>query len=418
MSNESDNESLAWDSYSDLDESFSTHSCSYSNNDLDTLCNQNYWEIVAELEPESEANLRGPNLDTFEGFTSPETSPDKIDIVKRANSVECLVSKYEKKLRSPLQPTRSNSRPLSEKEIKSKYRMAPKDDPTKGSASARAASDAVSDEQAQAQINRAGLTQEAVLENLEATQESYDLLATQYIDVLNPIIANVARTTADNSVLKSKYNMLKNLLTTVNSNRLDVERLSRNFDKHSTNYQSYRNLFVKYLELGAKIEVTLSEAKNIVDALLKDTIIVDAERMTIPDYDGEFAVYKKFKTSFTRITGGMGTENKKQRLIKALKGKARERVEDLILADRDYDTLWKTLDDFYGNKKHCTDVLIGGLFNLSSPYDNLESVRDHYFEFRNKSMNVLELGLNAEELLAAYYLVQLPGEVRAKVETE
>ena len=399
-------ESLVWD---ESDISSNSIVVSPRSNSLESLIERNLSGILDELYSDEEVDSEESDKEEKPAFASAESTPvkPKFLVEKRTNSVDDLIKIYEPKVDSPLQSTRSNSRALTSEEIEFHYIQKPSESTNPSRA-----------KQSKSNLGKMSLTTKDKFENLEATYDSQKEFAQTLTETIETLVNKVERTSADKTNLKKKYNTLKQVQNDMTSDVGHLKRFRLELQKNDAYFDKCKKLAQDYQELGGDINTTLLEAKNVIDALQKDTIIVDAERMQIPEFDGSIIEYKQFKTSFLKITASMGQENKRQRLMRALHGEAREKCGELIIGDKSYEDFWKTLDSLYGNPRALTDALVGDLFSLNAPSSNLQDVSKHFYSFKNKSANVTDLGHSVEELLVAYYLWGLPEDVRAKIEHE
>ena len=105
-------------------------------------------------------------------------------------------------------------------------------------------------------------------------------------------------------------------------------------------------------------------------------------------------------------------------LISALQGNARIKVEDLINRNASFDTIWKALDDFYGNAKNITDATLTSFFSIPKPGNNIQEITEHFTKIKNQCSTVMALDLTAEQLMTHYYLLQIPGQFRSELESK
>ena len=69
-------------------------------------------------------------------------------------------------------------------------------------------------------------------------------------------------------------------------------------------------------------------------------------------------------------------------LVKHLKGKAYEYVEDLIDQGGSLEALWKQLDNHFGNKHHIIDAAIKAYFELEEPEEDINKFEEFYIQIK------------------------------------
>ena len=233
---------------------------------------------------------------------------------------------------------------------------------------------------------------------------------------VNAELAKSERTQQDMQTLDGNYNNLIGLKSRIERSAYNLENYIENMNATSESWSDFLTLSRNYAIFEGTVIQAITNAKLVIDIWHKDNIVLDAEPVPIPSFFGEFDTYIPFKGIFQTLTKSLGKDSKKIRLIEACKGKAKERIQHAITGGQDFDQLWKILDDYYGSPKNLSDATISGLFNLKLKSQNIKDIVKHFNAYRSQSTTVLSLGHTTEELLVAYYLLQLPVDIRAKVE--
>ena len=236
-------------------------------------------------------------------------------------------------------------------------------------------------------------------------------------DLLEPILQKTNKTNEDMVILENNSHKLNSLKNSYSRQTAKLNSVTNALKPDSEQFENFLNLTDRSNDSEGKLFSLCEKVKTSVDTWKKDDIILDAQRVKVPEFDGDFILYDSFKTKFNAVTKGLPKSSKKLRLIEALTGSARRRLWRLIQGDATYEELWAALDKYYGNKKNKTDATINGLFNIKKPSNVVDQISQHFTDFRNQCFNVLTLEHSAEELLTAIYLMQIPGVVRARIES-
>lgn len=232
--------------------------------------------------------------------------------------------------------------------------------------------------------------------------------------VVNPLLKKAKRLNQEMETLDRKYHELLSLKEIVRYSSEDLESYRISIDPECSTFDRLTRLSSRYAsELENDLGSAIAKAKILVELWLK----------SIPEFDGTFSDWEPFKDHFMFITGTLGTGSKRTRLkqlSQALKGDARERFDYILRAGKPFNEIWKALDDYYGSQRNMIDVLVSSLFSLhlQEPPTNIYEIANQFNSFKMNTDKILSLGYTLEELLVAYYLLQLPWEFRERVETE
>ena len=140
------------------------------------------------------------------------------------------------------------------------------------------------------------------------------------------------------------------------------------------------------------------------------------EKLDIPEFDGDCTKFKNFRTRFNVLTEVFDEVSTKIYLTEKLKGRAYQYVKDLILQDASLKDIWKALNAHYGNEQNIIDATVKAYFDLQKPIKDINKFEDFFVQSKNLAASVVGLGHNPEELLAAYFMLQIPGEYRSEIE--
>ena len=408
---------------------------------LESIFTDNFNQVVDHLEGK---NLEGKALEDIEEklksitkyqgekSVSTNTSPTKADkkslglsqAAKGSSSVKNLVHHYDSKenlniknLTSARPGLRSNFTPLEF----NAYGDISKLDPTTRRKSKSSKSSA--------SVFCSNFSLYSVQANL-ANMGDADLLATQKLiinhldtelkesgDLIKILLNKENKTNAEMLDLEQHYHNLISLKAQMARKFTKLDNVQEGLLSSSPQFPEFLSLNKRMTRLEGNLSNLFDKVKTVVDSWKRDDVILDAKKMSIPEFYGDYLVYSRFRTSFGQITKSIGKESKKLRLIEALKGTAKERVWDLINADCSYEEIWKALDDHYGNPKNITDATINNLFNIKKPKNVISEISSHFTAYKNQSSNIVTLGHTTEELLAAFYLLQIPGKLRSKIES-
>ena len=139
-------------------------------------------------------------------------------------------------------------------------------------------------------------------------------------------------------------------------------------------------------------------------------------KIDVPDYYGDYVRYKPWKAEFLSLTYMLDERTQRLYLVKHLKGKAYEYVENLIDLGGTLEALWKQLDNHFGNKHHIIDAVIKAYFELESPEEDINKFEKFYIQSKNRVANLLDIDHSPEELLAAHFMIKIPSTYRSEIE--
>ncbi|CAL4110922.1 unnamed protein product, partial [Meganyctiphanes norvegica] len=173
-------------------------------------------------------------------------------------------------------------------------------------------------------------------------------------------------------------------------------------------------LEIRGISLVRKIAIAASNVKESIET--KSKVAGKLAKLDLPTFDGDFLLYKYFRTRFITLTEGYNETTKKIYLTNSLTGRARKYVEDLIIHDGEYEEIWKQLNSHFGNPNNIIDATLKAFFELPRPSKDIQEIEEHFIQSKNRCTSVIALDHNPDELLAAVYMLQLPGEVRSELE--
>ena len=239
-----------------------------------------------------------------------------------------------------------------------------------------------------------------------------------YKITINTLLEKQDKSAEDKISLEENYNKLKSHkdLIAQKSRKLQSAIEEAYNDKEA--YTALAALEVKYTDLEGPLFSLMDKVKAILDRWKKDDDILDTTRMSIPDFWGTFGEWNNFSSTFGTLTEHSGKKNKRIRLLEAVKGEARVQIEDLIDEGADFQAMWDELESVYGDPRNQTDSLITRLFSIEQPKDDNNELKSHFNTFKNRSSNIVSLKLSTENLLAAYYMLQIPTKLRSNIEAE
>ena len=183
----------------------------------------------------------------------------------------------------------------------------------------------------------------------------------------------------------------------------------------------YAELEVRAATLMAKITLTIKKVKRKIDIKGKSTNLSSQmtsklTKIEVPTFDGKYTEYKFYKTRIQTLISNLDELTQKIYLTESLKGKAYEYVEDVIKQDGNLDEIWRQLDAHFGNQHHVIDATIKAFFELTKPTKDIKKFEEYYIQSKNRAASLLALDHEPDQLLAAYFMLQIPGEYRSELE--
>ena len=166
----------------------------------------------------------------------------------------------------------------------------------------------------------------------------------------------------------------------------------------------------------ADLKSAISRAKQMIASHSKIAASGKLAKIDIPNFFGGQQPYKLWRAQFNLLTQGYDETSRKMYLIEKLKGEAYRWVEDLILIEAPLADLWKALDDHFGNDKNIIDSTIRSFFVLERPTEEINKFEEHFIQSKNKGASILTLGHSTDELIAAYWMLQIPSKYRIEIE--
>ena len=82
----------------------------------------------------------------------------------------------------------------------------------------------------------------------------------------------------------------------------------------------------------------------------------------------------------------------------------------------DIGTIWVSLDSHFGDTKHIVDSTISSLFTIPPGPDEMEEFVEHFTQFHNIAIDIMNLGLELEEVLASVYMLKVSDVYRSDME--
>ena len=179
----------------------------------------------------------------------------------------------------------------------------------------------------------------------------------------------------------------------------------------------YVDLEWKLKEIVVRSTAAILKLKDTCEEIKPATAVAGKiTKIEVPDYYGDYVRYKPWKAEFLSLTNTFDEVTRRIYLVKHLKGKAYEYVEDLIDQGGSLDALWKQLDNHFGNKHHIIDAAIKAYFELEEPEEDINKFEEFYIQSKNRGANLLDLKHKPEELLAAYFMLKIPTIYRSEIE--
>lgn len=215
--------------------------------------------------------------------------------------------------------------------------------------------------------------------------------------------------------LKEQISVLETQKSALTRNQM---ALNKTIDDQSLKAQLNNFLILddNYNKLNNKLKILIEKIQTILKEHNKKSDVSNRERFSLPTFEGDFLLFRPFQGKFKQFVKGLGEVELQSYLVQALKGEAREKVEDLINGNASYETIWDGLEEFYGDKQNISDSTIHAFFSTPKPSSSIKDFVKNFTTFKNRCKNVLELGLTTEELLTQFYLIQLPGTLRSAIE--
>ena len=165
-----------------------------------------------------------------------------------------------------------------------------------------------------------------------------------------------------------------------------------------------------------EVHVLLNRANKYISEDKSSVAASKLSKLDIPKYYGDYLKYIHWKNRFTTLTSIYDEKTRREYLIESLKDKAYTYVEDLVTRDGSLAEIWKQLEGHFGNPYNKIDSTIKEFFELSRPSRNIADFERHFIQVKNKAANIISLGHTIQEILAAYYMLQIPGDFRAQLE--
>ena len=88
----------------------------------------------------------------------------------------------------------------------------------------------------------------------------------------------------------------------------------------------------------------------------------------------------------------------------------------MIKQDGNLDEIWRQLDAHFGNEHHVIDATIKAFFKLPKPTKDIKKFEEYFIQSKNRCASLIALDHEPDQLLAAYFMLQIPGEYRSELE--
>ncbi|CAL4126889.1 unnamed protein product, partial [Meganyctiphanes norvegica] len=137
-------------------------------------------------------------------------------------------------------------------------------------------------------------------------------------------------------------------------------------------------LEIRGISLVRKIAIAVSNVKESIET--KSKVAGKLAKLDLPIFDGDFLLYKYFKTRFITLTEDYDEITKKIYLTNCLTGRARKYVEDLIIHDGEYSNIWNQLDSHFGNLNNIIDATLKSFFELPKPSKDIQEIEEHFIQ--------------------------------------
>ena len=268
-------------------------------------------------------------------------------------------------------------------------------------------------------------------------------------------ISNIAtRSKVNESKVKPrKMGKLKRLVKTFNSSKEEIEVVIKELEENITaedstkaklninKLTSYKELLDKDLErinneeieekeedqcyqliqaarkLLRIISTTIANANDMIKEKRKPTMASGKlSKIEIPKFYGDYLKYNTWKQKISVVLYSCDEITQRIYIIEALKGKAYDYVEDLIIQEGSLEDILNQLDTHFGNEHHIIDASIKSYFELSKPEENIDSFEKFFIQSKNRAASLLTLQHDPEQLLAAYFMLQIPGSYRSEID--
>ena len=146
--------------------------------------------------------------------------------------------------------------------------------------------------------------------------------------------------------------------------------------------------------------------------------VTNSPLVKLPTFAGEVAQYNGFKASFKfHITQIMGPKTMwATHLVNSLKGEAKKYVGEATDWFDQYDELWESLDSKYANRWLLATETIRKFFGRPPPKDNLQAVKDFFFDQMQALNNLLALKMELEHIGVNHIIENLPERYRSQLQ--
>ena len=217
-----------------------------------------------------------------------------------------------------------------------------------------------------------------------------------------------------------KFKDLKAKLNKLISHRILLEKdivIIRSEEGEEDEQEEITQLQEAAQKLLLKITTTILDAEELLRDAKKPMMATGKlTKIEIPKFYGDYLQYRTWQVKFLLVTSGCDEPTMRIYLIEALKDKAYEYVEDLIIQNASLEKILEQLETHFGNEHYIIDESIKSYFELPKPEENVESFETFFIQSKNRAANLITLGHSPEQLLAAYFMLQIPGKYRSELE--
>ena len=151
----------------------------------------------------------------------------------------------------------------------------------------------------------------------------------------------------DQKKIKEMIADLKAIKTNIEKDMMELKQEPTEASEDS----EYVDLEWKLKEIVVKSTAAILKLKDICEETKPSTAVAGKiTKIDVPDYYGDYVRYKPWKAEFLSLTCMFDEITQRLYLVKHLKGKAYEYVEDLIDQGGSLEALWKQIENHFGNR--------------------------------------------------------------------
>ncbi|MCP4274571.1 MAG: hypothetical protein GY781_21815, partial [Gammaproteobacteria bacterium] len=146
--------------------------------------------------------------------------------------------------------------------------------------------------------------------------------------------------------------------------------------------------------------------------------VAQSPQVELPKFAGELSKYNGFKLNFKYLIQQVSGPQTlwATHLANSLEGEAKQYAGDATNWFDKYNELWETLDSKYANRWLLATETIRNFFSKPPPKDNLQAVKDFFFDQLQALNNVLALKMEVEHIGVNHIIEKLPDKYRSELQ--